>query len=83
MPSDESARTSELTFMFPSSVAMAVPERPATTMAVIPSGASSRNTTAIITLPISAESAAGTISLVWITMVAPSSTPIVPMRPIA
>ena len=65
--------------MFPSSVAIAVPERPATTMAVR-SGASSRKTTATSTLPVSAESAAGTMSSVWITMVAPSSAPIAPIK---
>ena len=45
MPSEVSARISWFTFMLPSSVAIAVPERPATTMAVM-SGASSRKTTA-------------------------------------
>ncbi len=50
MPSEVSARISPLTFMLPSSVAIAVPERPATMIAVM-SGDSSRSTTATTIFP--------------------------------
>ena len=71
MPRDDSARISEFTFMLPSSVAIAVPERPATMIAVV-SGASSRSTVATMMRPIISPGSCAAMICIWMIIVAPT-----------